>query len=251
MKKSKFLALLLIPLSIGLFACSDDDDDEDEPAQTTNNNSGGGGSSGSQSIMAPQFSDAQATLIAIESVSNVMGIPISIGTAVAVFPDSSGALLDVGAVTVEGENMPKQSNNSYVYTANQTSPQGISFSQPIDWNVAGSSSFQGFTKSQNQAFPTVGDVSSAATVDKSDGYTLTVPTVSGADSIMFLVGDVSMTLGGSATSYTFSSAELSALANGQNIAQVAAYDIENSTQNSKKVYFLTETVKQLSVTIQD
>jgi hypothetical protein len=249
MKKLRFLALLMIPLSIGLFSCSEDEDD-DEPTPTTNNNSGGSTNT-TPTINSPQFSDADAALIAVESVTKTMGFSITIGTAVATFNDVSGTLVDAGTVTVEGETMNKNSNNSYTYTANQTAPQGISFSQPIEWSISGSSAVTAFSENRTQAFPTVGDVSSAATVDKSDGYTLSVPNVSGADSVMFFVGNVSKTLGGNATSYTFSSAELSSLGNGSSIAQVVAFDIENKTINAKKVYFLTETVKQLSVTIQD
>ncbi len=250
MKKSRFLALLMIPLSIGLFSCSEEDEDED-PTPTTTNNNGGGGSNNNSSASSPQFSDADAALIAVESVTKTVGLSITIGTAVATFNDGSGTLVDAGTVMVEGETMTKNSNNSYTYTASQTAPQGISFSQPIAWSISGSSDVTAFSENRTQTFPTVGDVNSAATVDKSDGYTLSVPNVSGADSVMFFVGDVSKTLGGSTTSYTFSSAELGSLANGTSIAQVAAFDIDNKTINSKKVYFLTETVKQLSVTIQD
>lgn len=250
MKMSRLLTLLILSLSLGFVACSDDDDDKTEPAQSSSNN-GTGGASSSTAPKYPQFSDGQASLIAIESFSKTMGISIKLGSAVAIFKNSSSALVDAGAVSVEGESMTKQANNSYTYTANMQAPQGIVFSQPIDWSVAGSTSFSGFTKSQSQNFPMLGDVNSANVVDKSDGYTLTVPNVSGADSVMFFVGDVSKTLGGSATSYTFSSAELSSLGNGANVAQVAAFDIDNSTINGNKIYFLTETVNQLQVTIQD
>ena len=99
-------------------------------------------------------------------------------------------------------------------------------------------------------FPDVDTISSASTIDLSMGYTLTTGTVTGADSVIFTVGDVLKTLPGNSTSCTFTAAELSGLSAGQSIAQVAAYKYTNINVGGGDYYFGKETVQTKSVTLQ-
>src|SRR5690606_11430820 len=135
------------------------------------------------------------------------------------------------------------SNNSYTYQIDQANPTGIDFSGGVSWNVAGGNGFTGFTKNVTLTFPTVGEVNSSTTIDKTANYTLSVNSVTGADSVLFLIGDVSKTLGGNATSCTFSSSELSSLSSGTTVVQVAAYTYANETISGKEIYYGNETVQ--------
>ena len=53
-----------------------------------------------------------------------------------------------------------------------------------------------------------------------------------------------------ATSSTFTEAEIDGMGTGANFAQVAPYKFESATYSSKQFYFVTETVKTQSVTLE-
>jgi hypothetical protein len=244
----KFKYLLLMSLSFGILmsSCEKDEDDDiipeipQTPVDTTSQDN-------NESI---SFSDADATLIAVNSESSTIAGTISTGTAIAVFYDN-GTLIDAGEVKCETKKLKKNANNSYTFIPGILSPTGIIFSIPVSWEVAGGNGFPALNEDYNSAFPVVGNVTSGGTVSKANGYTLSVGSVSGADSILYQVGDVIVTTASSQTSYSFSSAELSGLANGTSVVSVAPYNYESRTISSKKVYFVNETVKQKTVNITD
>lgn len=240
MKTKKIIALTAISLT--LFAC---DKDEDKVTPAASNNSSTQNSSNSIS-----FGDADGTLIAVKSVSNTGFITITIGTAVGTFYDN-GSLVDVGAVSVEGTNLTKNGNNSYTATASATNPTGITFSSPINWTVGGANGFNGFTEDVSTNFPSAQSVNSLETVDKSDGYTLSTSSITNSDSVLFSIGNVTKIKSANTTSCTFTSAELSGLANGTNVASIAPYNFSSKTFSGKKVYFVNEYVVQKTVTIQN
>jgi hypothetical protein len=99
-------------------------------------------------------------------------------------------------------------------------------------------------------FPSVDTVSSATTIDRSMDYTLTTTSVAGADSVIFSIGGVLKTLPGTATSCTFTAAELGGLSAGQSIAQIAAYGFTSQNVNGKTYYFGKEEVQSRSVQLQ-
>lgn len=203
----------------------------------------------------PTFGDGYGVLAAVKSESTVQGFTIVIGIATAVFTtDLFSTFVPAGAVSCVGETLTMNTNNSYTFTPGQTSPTGIDFGSNPDpnWSVAGNGNIPGFTHTTTIGFPTAGDVSSSETVTIANGYTLSVPagSVAGADSVLFLVGGVSATEMGNATSHTFSAADLSGLAAGSNVVQVAAYKIEEVTYSSKNFWFVNEIVKTKIVTVQ-
>jgi hypothetical protein len=82
------------------------------------------------------------------------------------------------------------------------------------------------------------------------GYTLTVNSVTGADSVLFLVGGIDKTIAGNATSCAFTASELSSLANGSTAVQVAAYTSTSETLSGKVIYYGNETVQSLITTVE-
>ncbi|MDB4534079.1 hypothetical protein N9242_04335, partial [Vicingaceae bacterium] len=177
-------------------------------------------------------------------------ITTTIGTGVATFIDGNSSFIGAGTVKLNTNTLTQNPNNSYVFVPGTTMPTGISFAGNVSWDVSGGNGFNAFTKNVTIGFPTVSEITSSATVTKSTGYTVTVNNVSGADSVLFLVGGIDKTISGNATSCTFSSSELSSLANGTAAVQVAAYISTNETIGGKVIYYGNETVQSKTITVQ-
>ncbi|MFT5920311.1 MAG: hypothetical protein ACI9FU_002129 [Granulosicoccus sp.] len=126
----------------------------------------------------------------------------------------------------------------------------MDISGDINWTVAGNGSVPAFTHEVGISFPIVGDITSSTTVTLANGYTLTVPSLSGADSVIFMVGGVSVTVPGNPTSHAFTASDLSSLTAGPSVAQVAAYKTELATYGGKDFYFVNETVETVSITME-
>lgn len=199
----------------------------------------------------PTFTDADGVMWAVKSTSTVSGFTFDIGLAVGVFFNGTTDYVNVGAVSANGLGLAAQTNNSYVYTPAQSNPTGIDFSSGVLWDVAGANGHAAFSYDvSSTAFPTGSAITSGSTVTIANGYTLTCSSVNGADSTLFLVGNISKTMAGSATSCTFSAAELSGLVAGSTVVQIAPYSIIDQTINGKKYYFGKEVVNSLQVTVE-
>lgn len=242
--KSKNLFCLALAGTLALTGCKKDDAAPDDPGGgTTNTNTPSGSTT-------PTPADADGVLWAINSSSVYQGFTIQIGTAVAVFKNGT-SMVDAGTVKVDGTTMAKASNNAYTLTPSQSNPTGLTFGSSVNWNITGANGHAAFSYDCNTIqFPVGSAISSGATVTKTNGYTLSCPSISGADSTLFMVGNISKTIVGNATSYTFSASELSGLTAGTSVASIVPYKITSSTINGKKYYFGKETVNQLTVTIQ-
>jgi len=205
----------------------------------------------------PTIADGYGTLSAVKSVTfqdvPVVGlVEVDLGLAVGVFFNGVdyNTFLNAGSVTCEGETLEEQDNGSYVYLPSQTNATGIDFSGNPDWNVTGSADVPAFSHTTNIGFPTVGEITSSSTVSNGSDYTLTVASVTGADSVIFMMGGVVHTEAGNATSSTFTSAEISGMGTGANFAQAAAYKIEEATYSAKNYWFVNEKVVTESITIE-
>ena len=246
------LFLGLLGLMIMFTSCTKDE--ETTPAPTTNNNNNNNNTANTT----PNFPGSDGTLWAINSIS-LQTLPIvgtfevELGTGVAVFTDDNySSFLAAGSVNLNGSDLTKNANNSYTFTPSMANPNGLDFSGgAVDWTIGGSGSVPAFTESVNSIpFPEVDTITSAITIDRSMDYTLTTSTVTGADSVIFMIGGVMKTLVGSSTSYTFTSSDLSALSAGPSVAQIAAYRFTNSSISGKSYYFGKQEVQTRSVTIQ-
>ncbi|HRN43037.1 MAG TPA: hypothetical protein PK649_13345 [Vicingus sp.] len=250
----KVLLAILFAGSIA-FSCSKDEEAPAPVAETpapTPTPTPTGNTTGSTT---PNFNGADASLWAVKSLSvtTIPGLPpvtTTIGLGVAAFNDGSSNLVSAGTVMLNSTTLTLNSNNSYTNTIGTTNPTGIDFTSGVSWDVSGANGFNAFTKNVTLPFPTVSEVTSSATITKSSGYTLTVNTVTGADSVMFLIGGVSKTLAGNATSCTFSSSDLSSLNNGTTVVQVAAYTYNSETIGAKTIYFGNETVQSKTATVE-
>ncbi len=241
---------LVLGLAMAFTACKKDD--PAPPAAP----GGGGGSNTSTPSTTPNFTDADASLWAVRTFSTqstpIGPIDIEIGLGVGAFTnDGFASFVNVGDVSLNSVALTRQSNNSYVSQPSQTNPTGVDFGTGVEWNVQGGSGFPAFTRSVTAfPFPTVAAITSAETVVRANGYTLTTTQVTGADSVIFLVGSVSKTLAGNATACTFSAAELAGAGTGASLVQIAPYKYNNEVIGGKRIYFGKEMVRTKSVTIQ-
>lgn len=243
-----FLSLLFIASGLMFTSCNDDDDDEDDaPPPTTNTE---------EPSEVPDLPMADAVLVAVQSKSTqdtpIGPIAVEIGTGVGVFYESgSDNLVAVGAVSLNGNQLTQNNNNSYTYIPSLSQPTGIdNLDSETTWEVEGGNGFPMIMESPGFTFPNVGDISGDDTVDRSQDYTITISSVSSADSIIYSVSGVTKTLAGNVTSCTFSSDELSAAPAGVGIIQAAPYAYESVDLSGKSVYFLKEIVVSKSVTIE-
>ncbi|MCB0410004.1 MAG: hypothetical protein KDD29_07280, partial [Flavobacteriales bacterium] len=156
----------------------------------------------------------------------------------------------VGTVSLNTQALTKNTNNSYAYQPGSSNPTGIDFTSGVAWTADGGNGFSAINKNVTIGFPTVGAVNSSATITKANGYTLSVNNVSGADSVLFLIGDITKTIAGNPTSCTFSSSELSGLSTGTTVVQVAAYITTSETIGGKKVYYGNESVQSKTATVE-
>ena len=251
MKTTTKLLLALLTIGILTFSCSEDED-LPIPEETTTST---GNTGSTENNLQPTIPGADAALWAVNTVTitEVPGLPsitTNLGVGVAVFLDASGDFVDVGDVQLNTNSLDRVPNNSYVSIVGITNPTGIDFSGGVSWSVVGGNGFPAITKDVAIGFPNVGEITSSTTVTPANGYTLTVSSVSGADSVLFLIEGINKTIAGNATSCTFTASDLSSLSAGASIVQVAAYVTTNETVDGKTIYYGNQTVQTKSVTIQ-
>ncbi|MBS1582164.1 MAG: hypothetical protein JST66_08210 [Bacteroidetes bacterium] len=245
------LSLLLAATALTFGACKKDDNEEPASPSTPSTPSNNG-----QASTTPTFPGANAALWAVNTYSTqstpIGPISIEAGIGVAMFSnDGHTAFTSAGAITLNDQALTEQSNHAYMSMPSMTNPTGIDFSSgSTHWVVAGAGANPGFDRTPTNSFPTVQDITSAETVVKANGYTLTCGGVAGADSVIFTVGGVMKTLVGGNASCAFSASDLSSLSGGASIVQVAAYTWSHESIGGKDIYFGKETVRTKSVTIQ-
>ncbi|WP_159038327.1 hypothetical protein [Brumimicrobium mesophilum] len=204
----------------------------------------------------PNFSGEFAGLIAIKTMTTtdtpIGPVDTEFGTAVAVFSENSGAsFVSAGTVSVDGESLSAQNNNSYIYMVGITNPTGLTFGSTVDWEGTGST-WESFSTSTNQGFSTVNAITSGD-VSVSSDYTLTSGSVANADSILYAVygssGDKLVIVGGNNTSYTFTAAELANLGQGSGYAQVVGLNYDKKVIGAKDYWLINETVRTKSINV--
>ena len=202
---------------------------------------------------------ADAALWAVRSFSTrdvAPGFPsvdIEIGLGVGIFTtngvgNTSSSRVNVGAVSVNGENADYE-GETYITKPSASNAEGVDFTSGVSWQVAGDDGFGGFTHVPTNVFPSSSAITSSKEVVKANGYTLSCSTISNADSVLFLIGDVYKIAGGNTTSYTFTATDLSGLSTGDNVAQIVPYTLSSATLGGKNICFGKEVVRQISVTI--
>ncbi len=236
-KKTK--AIILFSLALTIFsACQKD---ETAPSDATNANT------------TPIFEGSAGVLWAVRTSTTVNtggfgGITIDVGTGVGVFMDGD-KYVDAGTVKLNGQELSKMSNNSYVSTASLTQPTGIDFSDGIKWDISGGNGFAAFSHTNTNTFPTAIGFTCPETLNKANGFTMSLTNVSGADSIIFMVNDVLKTLPGNTKSYTFSAEQLSKLSKGPGVAEIVPYNYKIVNYGGKNIVFGNELALTQTITI--
>lgn len=252
MARAERFAFIALGALLALASCKKD---EPEPPAPQSGNNDSSGTTAPSTI--PRFADADGVMAAVRaytSQSTPFGtIDIILGTASAAFSnDGFATFVGVGGVSCNGEALSAQPNGTYAYAPSAANPTGIDFtaSNEVTWTVAGGSSFPAFTRTLADPFPAVDAITSSATVVRADGYTLSTTAVSNADSVIFTLGGLVRVLPGSATSCSFTAAELAGQSPGTSIAQIVGYRYVDETIGGKRIYFVKQASRSQSITIQ-
>lgn len=234
MRKNYVTAICLAGLSI-LASCS--------KTETTTP------SSNAPSVSYPTDANGAMAAVKVITTQTVAGyvVPIEIGTAVAWFGSASN-FKDAGTVTCDGNTLSK-SNNAYVYTPSQTSPEGLSFSSSTAWAASGNSSnnINSFSYTDVSNFPYISDISGGDDVLTTGSFTLSASSYVSGDSVIFVVSGPKKTITaiehGAVSSHTFSAAEMASVGTTggkTGLVQIAPYRVNGQTINGKKYYFVKE-----------
>ncbi len=207
-------------------------------------------------------SDADAVLVAVKaSVPYAIEMPISVpgmpstsevqmeyGMGIALFKGNTQA----SSVKLNNTDL-KFTNGVHLWQpdfSDLTNPSGITgidLSGGISWNVTGPN----ITKTLS-SLPNMPKVSSAKTVVKADGYTLTNTAGAGAQKTLYGIYStdgkyVLKEKSGASTSITFTKEELAGLGSTKNgIVQANAYTITSETVEGKKVYYIRQSSYSLT-----
>jgi hypothetical protein len=243
------LFLISFAFVFAFSSCKDDKDEDPEPVVITEQPVA---SDPSKSII---FNDYAGSVIAVESISEAPfgGFQITIGTAVASFVNTNGELQNVGKVTVEGNDLNRLEGNAYVRTAGLTEPNGVEFDGAVEWTVEGNGDIPAGDFENRNGFPEIVDIIGEGTLSKSAGYTLSTSSINNADSVIFVVGNVTKVVSGSTKSYSFTPEELAGLKNGTQYVSIAPYNfvMAQRISDTRKIYAVNESVVQKTVEIQD
>lgn len=170
----------------------------------------------------PTYGTGDGAIVALmtrTTTSTPMGsVDFDLGTGVAVFGNlSTGTYNDAGKITLNGTELVKQANNSYVYTPAATNPSGINLSSNINWMVTTPSFTYNAGGSSGRGMPSAGKMAGTYTsVSSSSDFTLAVDgSISNADSVYFQINGSKKSLlkrtAGTVTSVTFTAAEMGTL----------------------------------------
>jgi hypothetical protein len=250
MNISKNLLLLSMAVLVGFSSCKKDEEPEPEPNTPT-------AAAPANPIPAPIGADA--ALVAIHT-STYITAPLvgeiyqPIGFGVGVFGDlAAGTYVSAGAVNLNTKALTAQSNQSYVFTPNQTAPTGVDFSSGANWTVAGGNGFAAFNHSTMNEVPSGPKYSGATTIARNAEFTLSSSiAILSADSVIFNVISPTVTLtkvrAGNISSCSFTAAEMGTLGAGSGYVQIVPYNYESATYGDKQIYFINESVSTSTVT---
>lgn len=211
--------------------------------------------SGSYVNVAPSVSDG-AVLVAARShttqASPVAGFPdidISLDIPVGIF-FTGGAQVKAGSVSIDGTNLDFVGNIYTMQTGGFTPGSEQFMYDAREWTVSGEGSVTAGTYANTKPLPTLGALTAEATLTRGQEYSISIASVSQADSLIYLIGDQSITVGSRTRSATFTADQTNALSKGTSIAQVAAYNITERADGTRKVYLINEDIRQLTIDVQ-
>ncbi|RYE22855.1 MAG: hypothetical protein EOP51_12225 [Sphingobacteriales bacterium] len=142
----------------------------------------------------PTFGDVNGSLAAVQMKYSMeqMGFPIDISyeTAVATFTNGSTTLVDAGTVSVNGINLEKQTNNSYLKMATTgLTTADLKYSSGVDWSVSGTGNIPTVSYKHGTNFPEyTGTVPTEITKANGLSFTFNTSNTMNADSVYVFVG---------------------------------------------------------------
>lgn len=206
----------------------------------------------------PAFDTSYSILWAINTKTSVntggiggidMGdIQVDFGTAFASFTDD-GKYVAAGEVKVNDAALKMESNKFYMSQISLLDPEGLTLSGTTKWSVGGAGNIPAVTHTTRKYMPTGAGFNCDATVDKTASYTISLSSVSYADSILYLVNDIAKTVAGHVKTVTFTADQLSSLKKGNAFVQVAPYNYEIKRFGTKDFVFGNQIVFSKMVTI--
>lgn len=237
--------LLLTAILLLAGSCKKDDPTPLTPPSSNNSLSSGN----------PSPSDADALLYAIvqKTTQDTPFGPIELSQSIplAVFANNSGVPASVGSVFIEDRKMTFLSG-TYTYlpgfmdTLGPLQLEGTD----IEWRISGGNGFSSFTRVDTNPWPFVGSFTSSTTISKSSDYTLSVMGVTNADSTVFSLGEnLSVTVPGNVSSYTFTASQLSSLKITGELMAVTAYRLDKEVVGPKNIYLGKLLVSQILVEV--
>ncbi|MCC6541686.1 MAG: hypothetical protein IT225_05660 [Flavobacteriales bacterium] len=169
-----------------------------------------------------------ASFTAIRSMDDLGGgVPVSAYSARASFTAPDGSPVEMDTVRVNGLDMVQVIAGQYV----ATDVMGLDLStEELVWVAGDADAGSDITEPVNDlVYPSVGVITSADTVPDGAGYTLTCDGVSGADSVVFVLGSLQRTLAGNVATCTFSAAEVQGLGAELYMASITALRVRHGT----------------------
>lgn len=234
-------------------SCKKDDEEDDDNTPTPS------AAAPANPIPAPTGSDG--AIVAVNT-ANYITAPIvgeiyqPIGLGVAAFGNlAAGTFVSAGTVSLNGNDLAPQTNNSYVFTPSATNPNGITFDSGINWSVSGGNGFGAFTASPVNEMPSGPKYTGATSIPRTAAYTLESATqIIDADSTIFSVisptNSIMKTVAGNVQSVEFTAAEMGTLGAGNGYVQITPYNLEAQVLGGKQIYLINEAVSTTSVTFQ-
>jgi|GEM_PF-3935410 len=160
--------------------------------------------------------------------------PVLTQDAQAVFKQSNDSV-NAGVVSING--IVLEWDTEYKIYANEE--DNTALNQPtVNWSVSGGNGWPGFTTNAGGAtLPVItGEITSPAQINLSNGYTLTVGGLTGADSTFFEINEIARGVAGNAVSMTFTPAQLQPLQGQQSfVAKVWGKKTVRQTHGGKTV----------------
>ena len=162
-----------------------------------------------------------------------------------------GNLVDVGEVSIDGQALGQQ-GNTYTVTADFANPSAtvIDYTDR-NWTVAGGGDVPALDVRPTRPQPTLGTVTAETEIAAGTPYTMSVASISSADSVYYILGGVVKRFGAGTRSVTFSADEVgrAQTSAGSTVAQVAAFNTEQRDVGGFPVFLIGQAVNNKIVTI--
>jgi hypothetical protein len=202
----------------------------------------------------PSIADINGSMVALQTKTTVtqsgFSVDSKVETATAVFYSTGTTLVDAGTVSVNGFDLTKQTNNSYLKTPSATSTAlSLNFPTGANWSVSGNSNVSAISYAHGTTFPEyTGDVPTSITKANGLSFNFNSSNVKYADSVYVFIATSNGTtfikaFGANAGSVSISASELSNLpTNSNSSAFLEVIPVTYTVQNisGKRYAFIKE-----------